>query len=216
MNYIQNALIIGAGGHSRVVISILRELNVCQIEGILDLSEIESSELILGVPVLGSVALLDKLNSSKKLDYYLAIGDNLIRRYWYEKLSRQNCSLPNLISPHAIVDASAILGDANMICSRAFIGPGAVIQSNNLFNTGSIIEHEVIVGSHCHFAPASSMAGRVVVGDECFIGAGATILPKVRIVDRVMVGGGALINRDLQISGSTYVGVPGKLLEKGG
>lgn len=216
MSHIQNALIIGAGGHSRVVISILRGLNICQIEGILDLSENQSNELVLGVPVLGSVALLEDLVLSKDFDFYLAIGDNLIRRYWYEKLSRQNFSLPNLISPNAIVDASAILGGANIICARAFIGPGAVIQSNNLFNTGSIIEHEVIVGSHCHFAPASSMAGRVVVGDECFIGAGATILPKVSIVDKVTVGGGALINRDLQISGAKYVGVPGKLLEKGG
>ena len=215
MNCTQNALIIGAGGHSRVVISILHELNICQIEGILDLSEIESSELILGVPVLGSIALLDKLNLSKNLAYYLAIGDNLIRRYWYEKLSYQKFSLPNLISPHAIVDSSAVLGEANVICARAFIGPSAVIHSNNLFNTGSIIEHEVIVGSHCHFAPASSTAGRVVVGDECFIGAGATILPRVNIVDRVTVGGGALINRDIKISGAKYAGVPGKILAKG-
>lgn len=210
MNCIQNALIIGAGGHSRVVISILREMGVAKIEGVLDLSEIKSNEFILGVPVIGSVALLENLNLFRGLNFYLAIGDNVTRRYWYEKLICQNFHLPNLISPHAVVDPSAILGVGNIICANSFIGPDAKIEDNNLINTGAIVEHEVQLGSHCHLAPSSTIAGRTQIYDECFIGAGSTVINGIRVESGTTLGAGAVLIDNITTSGGVYTGVPAK------
>lgn len=209
-----DVLIIGSGGHCRVVVSILRELGTENFRGILDLSLPNLGEKIMGVPVIGGVNILDDLEFKESVDIYLAIGSNAIRHHWYDKLVNNFC-MPNLISPHAIVDKTVKLGLANIICAKAFIGPGVVADSNNLFNTGVIVDHEVIIGSHCHLAPASTICGRVVIGDNSFIGSGATILDGLTIASGTTVGGGALINKSLMLSNSTYVGIPGKIVDHG-
>lgn len=202
-----NAVIVGAGGHARVVISLLRECGQVPV-AILDAEEPEAGELIMGVPVLSAKTSLLEFSVNKQIDFYIAIGDNDARLSWWKQLTSQGLSCPNLISPSAKIDIAASLGSGNVICANVFIGPEAIVGSNNIINTGAIIEHEVVIGSHSHFAPGSVIAGRVDISDVCFIGAGSTIIGKIKVSRGIILGAGGVMVRHADIEDGIYIGCP--------
>jgi len=205
----KQAIVIGAGGHSRAVLSILSNLNTHDIFGVLDLRANRFSESIFGIPVIGSIDKIEEFDNNI-FDIFLAIGDNSLRRLIFEKVKKYKFSLPSLISQYAIVDVNSVMGEGNIVCPRAFIGPASIIGDNNIINTGAIIEHEVSIKDHCHFSPLSVVAGRSCVGNECFIGANATIIDKISIIEKVIIGAGSTVVENISKSG-TYVGSPAKL-----
>jgi sugar O-acyltransferase (sialic acid O-acetyltransferase NeuD family) len=177
--------------------------------GIVDHAKPIVGEVIMGIKVIGSITCLDALRMRADVDVFLGIGDNALRRIWWRRIKDLGFELPNLISPHAIVDSNAHLGNANVVCARAFIGPEAVLGDNNLVNTAAVLEHEVRIGSHCHFASSSTVAGRSQLGDGCCVGAGATVINHVELTADIIIGAGATVVRSITNPG-VYVGIPAR------
>jgi UDP-perosamine 4-acetyltransferase len=205
----RQAIIIGTGGHCRVLLSLLAACREHEVVGIVDLAEPRLGEVIMGVPVIGSINSLEAFKGREDFDCFLAVGDNALRTFWWQKVGDLGFATPNLISPQAIVDSHAQLGNANVICARAFIGPGAVLGDNNLVNTAAVLEHEVRVGSHCHLASSSTVAGRSQIGDGCFVGAGVTVVNQVDVAANITIGAGATVVRSISTPG-VYVGTPAR------
>jgi sugar O-acyltransferase (sialic acid O-acetyltransferase NeuD family) len=210
----KSALILGTGGHSRVIISILSALQEMKIIGVVELGKYNPDEVIMDIPVLGSVQVLEDFHDRDQVNIYLAIGDNELRRNWFYKVKEMGFSLPNLVSGDALIDRYAKMGEGNVVCSRAYIGPGAILGDNNLMNTASLIEHEVRIGSHCHFAPSSTVAGRTSIGNETLVGAGATIIDRIQIAEQTTIGAGAVVIKSIEHTGATFVGMPAKDLRQ--
>lgn len=206
----RKAVVVGAGGHCRAVLSILLDLGSHSILEIVALSSLRSGEFILGLPVRVEESYLTSLQGLTNVDVFLAIGDNQLRREWWFKIKDLGLPMPNLISPHAIVDRYARLGQGNIICAKAFIGPECEIGDNNLINTGATLDHEVFLGSHIHLCPSTTIAGRSSVQDNCFIGAGATIIDGISIASTTTFGAGAVVIQNIDQPGNTYLGVPAK------
>jgi sugar O-acyltransferase (sialic acid O-acetyltransferase NeuD family) len=206
----RRAIIIGTGGHCRVVLSILLEVGLHQVLDIIELAKLRHDETILGIPVSGSAENLDSFRGQSTIDVFLAIGNNVLRREWWFKVKELELPLPNLISPHAIVDRFAILGEGNVVCSKAFIGPECKMGNNNLINTGATAEHEVQIGSHCHLCPSSTVAGRSRIHDDCLIGAGATVIDNLTIASGTALGAGAVLTGSIEQSNGVYVGIPAR------
>ena len=72
-------IIIGAGGHSKIVIEILEENNEFNILGLLDDNKDTHGKLILGKRVLGDIESIKNYNPSN-LRFVISIGNNQIRR----------------------------------------------------------------------------------------------------------------------------------------
>ena len=206
----RRAIIVGTGGHCRTIASLLSSSGLHKIIGILDTSNPCFEEVILGVPVIGSLNYLDDFDGGAEVDVFLALGNNKLREELWLKFSKLGFKMPNLISPFANVDPYAKLGSANVICSRAFIGPEVVMGDNNLINTAAVLEHEVRLGSHCHLASSSTVAGRSQIGDHCFVGAGATVINYVNVAPSTTIGAGATVVRNISIPG-VYVGIPARM-----
>jgi UDP-N-acetylbacillosamine N-acetyltransferase len=207
----RQAIVIGAGGHCRVLLSLLAACGTHDVLGIADNSEPIVGEVIMGAKVIGSLACLEAFRMCTDTDIFLAIGENELRRTLLHRVKELCLATPNLISPQAIVDPTAHLGNANVICARSFIGPKAVLGDNNLVNTAALLEHEVRIGSHCHFAPSSTVAGRSQLGDGCFVGAGATIIDHIKLVAGTTIGAGATVVNNIANPG-VYIGIPAKKL----
>ena len=77
-------VVIGCGGHSRTILNILIQENKDNVVGLYDLNESDSNEIILGIPVLGSITELFDQTLDRKINVYLAIGDNCIRQKWFD------------------------------------------------------------------------------------------------------------------------------------
>lgn len=206
----RQAVVLGTGGHCRVILSLLAACGQHQVLQIIELGEHHLNERIMGHSITPFASALMNLAGKEDIDVFLAIGDNATRRHWWAKIMESGLPMPNLISPHAVVDATAKLGEANVVCAKAFIGPESRIGVNNLINTGATVEHEVVIGSHCHLAPSSTVAGRSRLEDLCFIGAGATIIDKLSVASATTLGAGATLIRDVEESGGVYVGVPAR------
>ena len=203
----KNAVVVGAGGHARVIISLLRDCGQVPI-AILDVNEPQAGELIMGIPVVPAKTSLIDFSQNMQFDFYIAMGENNARLSWWEKLNSKGLSCPNLISPFAKIDIASSLGSGNVICGNVFIGPEVIIGSNNIINTGAIIEHEVVIGSHSHLAPGSVIAGRVNISDMCSIGAGSTVIDKLKVSRGVTLGAGGILVRDAEVENGIYTGCP--------
>ncbi|MCG6167599.1 NeuD/PglB/VioB family sugar acetyltransferase [Leptospira sp. FAT2] len=219
-------LVIGAGGHSRVVIEILREEQnkLYSIEGILDPSfNLLVSEKILDIPVIGSDSQMREFFDKGIETAFIAIGNNLKRKELYIALKTIGFQMPNLYSSFGvIINKTSKIGEANLFCPQSFIGPLVSIGNNNIFNTKSTVEHETIIGSHNHFAPGSILCGRSKIGSNTFLGAGSITIDSISIGDNIVIGAGGVVVADLtgpiggdtQIQQDVFVGVPVKKVRR--
>ena len=199
--------IIGAGGHSRALIPLLEE-DSKTIEGIYDLSyDINKPELILNYPLKGN---LEDAFKTKTI-FVLAIGDNATRKTIFEKFGSK-IDPANIISKHALIRKTAMLGKSNHVLPMVFINSKCIIGDNNIINSKALIEHESVIGNHCHISVGAIICGRVTIGDDCFVGAGAIIKDKISICDSVTIGAGAVVVKDIKVPG-IYVGNPLKKIK---
>jgi len=203
-------IIIGAGGHARVIADAILTLGYT-LQGFVDLEYTGQKEEILGLPVLGGLEFLDQSNPSD-IALAIAIGENTKRSYYYDFFMKKGFFFPSLLHPEAIISDFSHIGGGVFINAGAVVNAEVRISNNCIINTGSIIDHEVVIGENCHICPGAKIAGRVIIGNNSFIGTGANIIDYIKIGHDVVIGAGSVIVKDAQ-SESTYVGVPGRKIK---
>ncbi|WP_306591077.1 NeuD/PglB/VioB family sugar acetyltransferase [Geothrix sp. 21YS21S-4] len=198
-------VLVGAGGHARVVLTTLR-LNGVRVVGIYDDVSRGDQEYILGVPVVGGLHQVPT-----DANVILACGDIASRANFAERFANQ-LDLTPIIHPSAILEAGIILGDYVQIMGGTVINAGAQIGRGTLINTGAVIEHEAVVGEFCHVSINAVLCGRAKLGDRCFLGAGAVVRDCVSIAAGVTVGINGAVTRDI-IEAGIYAGVPARKIK---
>lgn len=198
-------IIIGAGGHGKVVCDIAQKLNVYKSIAFLDDANIKE---IMGVSVVGKVSDAEKFIN--KADIFVAIGNNKVRKDFIEKLISMGASIPVLVHPNAVIGSHVEIGVGSVVMAGAVINPCVQIGKGVIVNTCASIDHDSVVGDFCHISIGSRVAGTVNIGENCFLGAGAVTKNNVSICADCVVGAGAVVVKNIEEKG-TYVGVPAKL-----
>jgi sugar O-acyltransferase (sialic acid O-acetyltransferase NeuD family) len=208
---LHQCIIVGAGGHGRVVLDILRQEGLWSVVGFLDSNPDLHGSAVDGVEVLGPLQMLAGLHHGGVRHAVVAIGDNDTRASFAAHIEARGVTLINAIHPSAQVAATAIMGRGVVIaagvvvCAHCHIGDGVIL------NTGCIVDHESRIGASCHVCPGARLAGRVDVDETAFVGIGATIVQRIRIGRSAIVGAGAVVLRDVA-AGETVVGVPARAI----
>ena len=123
---------------------------------------------------------LDYIKKSN-VDYFIATGDNLIRKKHYELIKSYAKKEPiNCIHPSAIISTKKI-GNGNLICPNAVIHVDAYIGDCTIINTGSIVEHDCHIDSFSQISPNVTLCGYVKIGESSFISASSTIIPNIKV-----------------------------------
>lgn len=207
-------LLIGAGGHALVVADML--LRACEAGspvvpiGYLDDNPGLKGDTLLDLPVVGNLADLSEIPHDALV---IAIGDNLIRRRLFERLSLAGESFVIARHPAAVIAPDAVIGPGTMISAGVIVNPGSVIGSNVILNTGSTIDHHNHIADHVHIAPGVHLGGAVEVGEGALVGIGAIVMPQRQIGAGTVVGAGALVHVDLP-DGVVAVGVPARIIKR--
>lgn len=166
------------------------------------------------LPYLGFEGEAGVVEALRDRDWFVALGDNNLRRRVQQQLAAALGSAPVMARhPSAVVSARAMVGAGTLIAPLAAVNAGAVLGAGVICNTGAIIEHECLIGDYAHVAPGAVLAGNVTVGAGAFIGAGAAVRQGITIGDGALVGAGAVIVRDVP-AGERVVGNPQRILEK--
>jgi UDP-perosamine 4-acetyltransferase len=205
-------VIVGAGGHGKVALEILRAAGGCRIAGFLDADPALAGTQLCGVAVLGAINLLPRLRHQKITSAFVAIGENRARRQYAALLREQGITLINAIHPSAIVSPTAKLGVNVMLAAGAIVSTDSRIGDSVIVNTGAVVDHECEIEESAHICPGAHLAGRVRIGRGAFVGLGANVIQCLTIGHDAIIGAGAAVIRDVPAH-ATAVGVPAAVIK---
>ena len=203
-------IVVGAGGHAKVVIDALLASGR-QVIGCTDLDSARHGRSVLGVLIIGDDEAL-RQHPRDAVDVVVGVGGTRgepLRRSIHERLRAQGWQLTTVIHPASTIAHGATMGMGAQVFARAVVQADAWIGEGAIVNTGAIVEHDARVGEFSHVAPGALICGSVRIGAGVHVGAGATVLQNLDLGPGVIVGAGALVTRSFDGS-VTLLGVPAR------
>lgn len=199
-------IIIGASGHGKVVAEIAELTG--QYNHIYFMDDFSDKKTFHGYKNLGSAKRI--VQHKDKADFFVAIGDNTVRKNKLGALIKEGYSISTIIHPNAIISNTAHIGKGTVVMAGVIVNASSKIGIGCIINTKSSIDHDCILKDYTHVSPGTTIAGNVSIGEGCWIGAGGTISNNLTITDGTIVGAGALVIRNISKNG-VYIGVPTKI-----
>jgi len=207
-------VILGAGGHGRVLIDTLQILSA-KIIGITDPDTSLHGQCIMGIPVLGNDDMVLEYHSEQ---IRLINGLGLVnrsnkRQQVYELFRQRGYQFASVIHPTAIISGYAHIEEGVQVMTGAVVQASSTIAANSIINTHACIDHDCVIGKHVHIAPGVTISGGVTIGEGTLVGAGATIIQGIKIGSNCIVAAGAVVTHDVR-SGTLVRGVPAREVRK--
>lgn len=203
------AIIIGGGGHAKVVADVLK-LQGFHIVGFTDIDGV-GKPLVHTLPYLGEDAIIYQYRAEEVLLFngMGSIKNTSARRKIFEFFSARNYHFGICIHPAAIIACDVVIGDGAQVMAGSIIQPGVSVGRNVIINTRASIDHDCEIGDHVHVAPGVTLAGGVKVAACSHIGSGATIIQGINIGAYSIIGAGAVVISDVA-NYSKVIGNPGR------
>lgn len=192
-------VIIGAGGHGKVIADIALK------NGYTDICFVDDNATgeCMGFPIVGTISNIDGLNDGIT-DFVIAIGGNGLRKMIAETY---DVNWVTLIHPSAHIAVDVSIDAGTVIMASAVVNPSTKIGKHCIINTGAIVEHDNVIEDYVHISPNAALGGTVRIGVRTHIGISATVKNNVAICSDCVIGAGAVVVKNAETSG-TYIGVP--------
>ncbi len=204
MNKNKTLIIIGAGGHGRVVADCAESTG--HYHEIIFLDDcFEQRKENSCWPITGPIN--QWTNYRDNADFIVAIGNNTLRASIIQQLSRAQCYIATLIHPTAFVSSNSNIGQGVVIFANAVVNVGARVDQGCIINTAATIDHDCHIHAYCHISPGVNIAGGVKVGKFSWLGIGSSVIEYITIAENTQSGAGAVITCSTQ-SNTLYLGVP--------
>ena len=170
-------LILGAGGHAKVVADCALASGVWQAVAFLD-DRYPELNRVGHWPVVGRIAELESFASDYPL---MALGVGVsydaLRLQWLERGLAAGIKFPPVIHPAATISSFAKLGSGTVVFAGAVINVDAVIGNACILNTNCSVDHDCMICDGTHISPGASLAGNVTTGERVWVGMGAQVIP---------------------------------------
>lgn len=207
-------IILGSGGHSRVLIDALRLLSI-EIIGITDPRLGFGVKMVNGINILGNDDEILKYPpyQVKLVNGLGSVGDTSIRKMIYEFFKGKGYYFKRIVHPSSVIAPGVLVGEGAQIMAGAVLQTGVRIGDNTIINTRVAVDHDCFIDSHVHVAPGVTMSGEVEIGQGSHIGTGVTIIQGIKIGRNCIIGAGSVVITDVP-EGTTSIGVPARVVKK--
>lgn len=202
-------VMIGQGGHSKVIRDMVLENKEYQLVGYLDdkYDDLMVSDALYFGPISAAHEMSQWFDQVK---FVIAIGNNSCRKLVANQLGFPDYQYMTLIHKKAVVSPSVKIGYGTVVMANTVINVDVQLGNHVIINTGSVVEHDNKIGDYVHISPRATLTGNVIVEEGTHIGAGATVIPNVKIGKWSTIGAGATVINDIP-SHCTAVGIPAKV-----
>ena len=123
-------IILGAGGHGKVVADIAQQINKYEEIFFLD-------DLLQGNSILGKCKEYTKFKDDD-IEMYPAFGNNRTRIEWEEKLETYGIKLAKIVHPLAYISPLATIEDGCVVMPYVIINTNVKIAKGCIINCGAM------------------------------------------------------------------------------
>jgi sugar O-acyltransferase (sialic acid O-acetyltransferase NeuD family) len=190
-------IILGAGGHAKVVAEAIR-LSGREIIGFVT-PDIEATTIFFGSKILGDDSAVLSY-SPDEIELTNGVGA-LPKQYLRWKLSstmrKKGYHFATIIHPDAIIASGVVLAEGVQIMAGVVVQPGSIVGKDTIINTGVIIDHDCTIADNCHLSPGVICSGGVSVGANVHIGTGAKVIQGINIGEGSVIAAGSTVYKDI-------------------
>lgn len=207
-------IILGGGGHARVLIDCIQTGKLARIHGILVPDEARWGQRLMDVPILGGDDLVTQMVARGVTAFVVglgSIGHSEQRRRLYEFGLANGLQPLTVVHPAAVCSKWASIGSGVQLLPGCIVNAGAQIGRNVIVNSSAVVEHDCMIGDHVHLATGVRLSGNVHIQMGAHVGAGAVVRQGIIVGQEAVVGAGAVVVKDVP-SGVVVVGVPAHIL----
>lgn len=160
----KNLLIIGAGGHGKVVKEVAEALGYTQIDFLDD----NSNEAV------GKIADSKKF-FGKYQEAFVGIGNNKFRGELLQRLEHEGFVIPVLIHPTAYISKTAVIEKGTVVEPKAIVNANSKVDSGCIISVGAIVDHDVVLEACVHVNAGAICKAGSFVAKETKLEAGQVV-----------------------------------------
>jgi sugar O-acyltransferase (sialic acid O-acetyltransferase NeuD family) len=198
-------ILIGAGGYAK---SVLDSLDIYNYEFVGFIDDYKAGTH-LGYQILGDN--ISSIENPEEFYYFVSIGDNEKRQYWYDLLKKNNLRVINVIDTSAMISKKATIGEGNFIGKMAIINSDAHIGNNCVINTKALLEHGCHIKNNVNVSTNTVLNGDVRIENGVFFGSCSVINGQLTVGEHAIIGSGSVVVKNVEPN-TIVVGVPAKIL----
>lgn len=184
----KNLLILGAGGHGRVV------AETAELEGRWDkiafLDDREDIKQIYNFDIIGKIEEMYKFANEYKYAF-VAIGNNEKRIELISKLMNFGFMVPSIISPKSFVSKYSSIGEGTVILPGAVVNTGTSLGKGCIVNVNVCVDHDCEIEDGVHISSGAVVRSMCTIGRLAFIGAGSLVSEGSRVKELSRVEDGS-------------------------
>lgn len=190
-------VILGAGGHAKVILSSLLRLGK-KVDYLID-DKIKLDSYFENYKSINEKNFFSFKDNN--VNIFLGIGITTKknnREKIIKKFKNKGLIFKQVIDRDVKLGLNIKIMSGAQIMRGCHIGENVLINQNSIINTMSIIEHDVEIGENSHVAPGSIILGGVKIGKNTFIGAGSIIFQGVKIGADSIIAAGSIVSKNLE------------------
>lgn len=183
-------LILGAGGHGRVV----AEAAVLghKYEEISFLDDNSDAREVNGINIIGKINKYKDLKKEYKYAF-VALGNNEIRLSLINDLVEVGYTVPEIIHPRAYVSEYSTLGIGTVILAGAVVNVNCSIGAGCILNINTTIDHDSVIEDGVHISSGVTVRSAVSIGELSIIREGACITQGKYIEKKNIINAGEVV-----------------------
>lgn len=203
-------MILGAGGHAREVLDVVRHADGGAPAFLGFLADDPPDPVVVeavGATWLGPIERLRDIEAA----FVVGIGDPVVRRALDEQAVAWGRSPARLWHRTAHRAAGVEAGPGTVVLANASVTSNVRLGRHVHVNLNATVAHDCVLGDYVTVNPGANVNGNVVIEPAATIGSGAVVRQGVTIGEGAVVGAGAVVVHDVP-PGTTVVGIPARPL----